>query len=168
MPSRLVLPELIRELTAGGSQYKDISVVFALGSHRAHSEEEKKYLMGEEIYGKISCVDSSVTDCVYLGMTSRGTPVEIFRPVAEADKIICLGNIEYHYFAGYSGGAKAIMPGVSTRNAIQANHSMMVIEGSHAGELDHNPVRQDIEEAADFLKIDFILNVVLDEKKNII
>ena len=47
--------------------------------------------------------------------TSRGTPVDITRVVAEADRRICLGNIEYHYFAGYSGGAKAIMPGVSTR-----------------------------------------------------
>jgi nickel-dependent lactate racemase len=105
---------------------------------------------------------------VSLGETSRGTPVDIFRPVVEADKRICLGNIEYHYFAGYSGGYKAIMPGVSTFTAIQKNHSNMVKEDARAGNLMNNPVRDDIEETADFIKIDFLLNVVLDESKNII
>jgi lactate racemase len=113
-------------------------------------------------------MDSDVNDCIYLGTTSTGTPVSIFRPVVEADKRICLGNIEYHYFAGYSGGAKAILPGVSTRDAIQKNHSMMVLDEAKAGAIDTNPLRQDIDEVAKFLSIDFILNVVLDEKKNII
>ena len=84
------------------------------------------------------------------------------------DRVVCLGNIEYHYFAGYSGGAKAIMPGVSTRAAIQANHSAMVMDAARAGALDGNPVRNDIEEVTKFLPIDFILNVVLDENKRII
>ena len=103
-----------------------------------------------------------------LGETRRGTPVDIVRTVAEADRRICLGNIEYHYFAGYSGGAKAIMPGVSTRAAIQANHSMMVQEAACAGNLDTNPLRQDIEEAAALCGVDFLLNVVLDEHKQIL
>ena len=101
-------------------------------------------------------------------MTSRGTPVDIVRTVAAADRRICLGNIEYHYFAGYSGGAKAIMPGVSTRDAIQRNHSRMVEEAACAGKLEGNPVREDIEEAAAMVGIDFLLNVVLDEHKRII
>lgn len=70
-----------------------------------------------------------------LGVTSRGTPVDIVRTVAEADRRICLGNIEFHYFAGYSGGAKAIMPGCSTPAAIQKNHSHMVESDAHAGKL---------------------------------
>jgi nickel-dependent lactate racemase len=107
-------------------------------------------------------------DCIHLGVTSAGTPVDITRSVAQADRRICLGNIEYHYFAGYSGGAKAIMPGVSTRAAIQSNHSMMVLEEACAGNLDTNPLRKDIEEAADICGVDFILNVVLDEHKEII
>ena len=78
-----------------------------------------------------------------------------------------MGNIEYHYFAGYSGGAKAIMPGVSTREAIRANHSMMVMDEARAGNL-MSPVRLDIEEAGALLGIDYILNVVLDEHKKII
>ena len=168
MPSKLVLPPLVDELLRGGANYEDITVVFALGSHRKHSEEEKRYLVGDEIYNEIRCVDSDVTKCRMLGTTSRGTPVEIFDEVANADRRICLGNIEFHYFAGYSGGAKAIMPGVSTRAAIQANHSAMVQEAARAGAIDDNPVRQDIEEVVKFAPIDFILNVVLDENKQII
>lgn len=168
MPSKLVLPPLVEELLEAGIAYEDITVVFALGSHRKHTEEEKKYLVGEEIYSKIRCIDSDVKKCKMLGTTTRGTPVEIFDEVANADRRICLGNIEFHYFAGYSGGAKAIMPGVSTRAAIQANHSAMVKDAARAGAIDDNPVRQDIEEVVAFVPIDFILNVVLDENKQII
>jgi nickel-dependent lactate racemase len=116
----------------------------------------------------VECLDSDPDACVHLGKTSYGTPIDIFKPVSEAVRRICLGNIEYHYFAGYSGGAKAIMPGVSTRHAIQYNHSFMVNPLARAGSMDDNPVRIDIEEAVRCLSIDFILNVVLDEKKNII
>jgi lactate racemase len=168
MPSKIVLPILLEELYAGGIAKEDITIVFALGSHRKHTEEEMLYLVGEDVYKSIKCIDSDVNDCIHLGRTSTGTPVSIFRTVVEADKRICLGNIEYHYFAGYSGGAKAILPGVSTRDAIQKNHSMMVLDEAKAGAIDTNPLRQDIDEVAKFLSIDFILNVVLDEKKNII
>lgn len=168
MPSKVVLPEVVKELVKAGVSYDDITVVFALGSHRKHTEEEKKYLAGEEIYNNIKCVDSDTKDCVHLGTTKNGTPVDIFRDVAEADRRICLGNIEFHYFAGYSGGAKAIMPGVSTRDAIQANHSNMVKDEARAGAMDNNPVRQDIEVVVNYVPIDFIVNVVLDEKKQII
>ena len=88
------------------------------------------------------------------------------RIVAQADRRICVGNIEYHYFAGYSGGGKALMPGVSDREAIQANHSRMIEPTSRAGAIEDNPLRLDIEEAADICGCDFILNVVLDEDKN--
>lgn len=168
MPSKIVLPVLLEELYEAGIKNEDIKIVFALGSHRKHTEEEKKYLVGEEVYQKIECIDLDVKDCIHLGNTKFGTPVSLFRPVVEADKRICLGNIEFHYFAGYSGGAKALMPGVATRDAIQVNHSMMVKEDAKAGLLDENPLRSDIDEVADFISIDFILNVVLNEKKEII
>jgi len=168
MPSAKVLPHVVNELLEAGADYSDITVVFALGSHRKHTEDEKRYLAGEEIYSKIRCIDSDPNDTVRVGFSKRGTPFDIFRVVAEADFVICLGNIEYHYFAGYSGGAKSIMPGVSTRAAIQANHSNMVLPGAVTGKLEGNPVREDLEEVAGFLRIDFIVNVVLDEHKNII
>ncbi len=168
MPSKVVMPEVLSELNMGGVEDKDITVVFALGNHRAHTEEEKKYLIGEELYKRIRCVDSDQKKVVRIGTTSLGTPVDIFEEVAKADRIICMGNIEYHYFAGYSGGAKAIMPGVSTAQAIQANHSKMVEETACAGAIKGNRVRADIDEVANFVDVDFIVNVVLDEKKQII
>lgn len=168
MPTAKVMPCLLDELYAGGALPENITLVFALGSHRKQTPEEQRRLAGERAYGEIACVDSNPGDCVHLGTTSRGTPVDVDRRVAEADIRICLGNIEYHYFAGYSGGVKAIMPGVSTREAIQSNHRMMILPEAHAGRLEGNPIREDIEEAGAITRVDFILNVVLDAHKEII
>ena len=168
MPTARVMPALLDELYAAGVRPADVTLVFALGSHRKHTDEEQKKLAGARAYAEIACIDGDPADCVHVGTTKRGTPVDIVRMVAEADRRICLGNIEYHYFAGYSGGAKAIMPGVSTRAAIQSNHSRMVEEAACAGKLAGNPVREDIEEAAAMLGVDFILNVVLDAHKRIL
>lgn len=168
MPSYKVMPLLLDELYAAGVKKEDITLVFALGSHRKQTPEEQKKLVGERAFAEITCIDGDDSDCVHIGTTSCGTPVDIVRIVAEADRRICLGNIEFHYFAGYSGGAKAIMPGVSTRDAIQSNHSRMVEQAACAGRLEGNPVREDIEEAAAMVGVDFIVNVVLDEHKQIV
>lgn len=167
-PTWRILPALLDELYAAGCRREDIALVFALGSHRHHTPEEQRKLAGERAWAEIRCVDGDPSDCVHMGETDCGTPVDITRIVAEADRRICLGNIEYHYFAGYSGGAKAIMPGCSTREAIQSNHRMMVREEAHAGNLDSNPLRQDLEQAAAICGVDFIVNVVLDEHKQIV
>lgn len=167
-PTWRILPALLDELYAAGCRREDIALVFALGSHRHHTQEEQRKLAGERAWAEIRCVDGDPSDCVHMGETDCGTPVDITRIVAEADRRICLGNIEYHYFAGYSGGAKAIMPGCSTREAIQSNHRMMVREEAHAGNLDSNPLRQDLEQAAAICGVDFIVNVVLDEHKQIV
>ncbi|MDD6679460.1 MAG: nickel-dependent lactate racemase [Firmicutes bacterium] len=168
LPSYEVLPPVLDELYAAGVPRENITVVFALGSHRHHTEEEKRKLVGERCFREVRCVDSDPDDCVHLGTTRAGTPVDITRSVAEADFRICLGNIEFHYFAGYSGGAKAIMPGVSTHDAIQTNHRMMVSPQACAGRLEGNPIREDIEEAGAICGIDYIVNAVLDEHKNIV
>jgi len=167
MPSYKVLPELLTELAKNGIADDDITVVFGLGNHRRQTSEEMQKLVGENIYRRIRCVDSDQEDILCLGTTSRGTPVDIFRPVVEADRRICLGNIDYHYFAGYSGGYKAIMPGVSTESAIQMNHRHMVKELASTGNLKENPVRDDMEEVAQLITVDFLVNVVLDEQKHV-
>jgi len=168
MPTKVVLPPLLRELYKAGIPKEDITLVFAIGSHRNHTSEEQRALVGEAAYAEIRCVDSDPNDCVLLGHTAAGTPVEITRVVAQADRRICIGNVEYHYFAGYSGGAKAIMPGTSTRAAIQANHRMMVQDACCAGALETNPLRMDLEEAGDICGIDYIVNVVLSEHKEVL
>ncbi len=168
VPSYQILPSVIERLHKAGIKNEEITIVLALGSHRKHTEAEKRKLAGGSVYRMISVKDSSDYDFVHMGTTRRGTPVDLCRKVAEADFKICLGNIEYHYFAGYSGGAKAIMPGVSTFEAIQANHKYMVNEKAVAGFLDGNPVREDIEEATAICGCDYIVNVVLDEHKKIV
>lgn len=168
VPSCKIIPAVMDELSQAGVKPGDITVVFALGSHRRQTPAEMKKLVGEAVYSKIRCVDGDPDDFVHMGTTKLGTPVDIARIVAEADRRIGIGNIEYHYFAGYSGGAKAIMPGVSTRAAIQSNHSRMVLPEAAAGRLEGNPVREDIEEALTYCPLDFIVNAVLDERKEII
>ena len=168
VPSWELLPALLEELFSAGCKAEDITVVSALGSHRPHTEEEMRHLVGDKVFETVRCVDSDPNDCIHMGTTDKGTPVDITRTVAEADFRICTGNIEFHYFAGYSGGAKAIMPGVSTHDAIQANHRMMVEEAACAGNLVGNPIREDIEQAGAICGIDYIVNVVLDEHKHIV
>ena len=168
MPTYKVMPALLEELKEAGVDYNDVTLVFALGSHRRQTPEEMRRLAGDYAYEKINVVDSDIDDCIRMGVTANGTPVDITRVVAEADRKIALGNIEFHYFAGYSGGYKAIMPGVSTPQAIQSNHKLMIKPESCAGRLEGNPVREDIEEAGRICGLDFILNVVLDEHKEIV
>lgn len=169
MPSYKVLPFVISELYEAGLKDSNIKIVLALGSHRGHTEEEKIKLVGSKIYASnIDVIDSDMDDCVHLGTCKNKTPVDVFSQVVTADRVVCLGNIEYHYFAGYSGGAKAIMPGVSSRRAIQTNHKNMLHEKARAACLDENPVRQDIDQVADFINIDFIVNLVLSPKKEIL
>jgi nickel-dependent lactate racemase len=161
-PTAKLLPPLLSEL----SGVEDITVILGLGIHRKQTEDEKKRILGG-LYGRVKSIEHDVNDCVHIGTTSRGTPVEIFRPVAEADIVICTGTIEFHYYAGYSGGAKSILPAVSSKRSIDANHAFMLDPKSFAGRLD-GAVRKDIEEAGAMLGIDFILNVVLNERKEII
>lgn len=167
MPTGKVMDPLMEELLSAGVSPDNVTLVFARGSHRHHSQQEMAHLAGNW-YGKICCVDSDSENVIHLGTTSSGTPVDIDTRVVQADRRICLGNVEFHYFAGYSGGAKAIMPGVSTVSAITMNHRMMVDPRARAGNLDDNPVRRDIEEAGKMTGIDFIVNVVLNTRKQII
>lgn len=159
---------MLDELYAAGATPDNITVVLALGSHREHTKEEKRHLVGDRCFKDVAVVDSDPDACVSLGETQAGTPIDFDRKVCEADFRIALGNVEFHYFAGYSGGYKALMPGVSTPLAIQANHSMMTHPRACAGNLEENPVRDDINEAGAKLGLDFILNAVLDEHKNIV
>ncbi len=167
-PSYKFLPRLVAELNKGGIENKNITVVSGLGIHRKHTEEERKKLVGDYIYNNIENIDSDISNSRLIGYTSSGTPVEVFEKTLGKDLLIITGNIEYHYFAGYSGGAKAIMPGLCSRNSIQFNHSMMLDEKAAAGIFFENPVRQDIEEAGELMGIDFLFNVIIDDKKNII
>ena len=166
-PTAKFLPLLLEELYLGGAKDENITIVFALGLHRNQSAEESRKLVGEEVYEKIRCIQHDTNRCRHIGITSRGTPIEIFEDVLDADVIIGTGSIEFHYYAGYSGGAKSVLPGVSSQEAVITNHKMMIDEKAVSGRVD-SPVRQDMEEAAKVAGLAFILNVVLDSKKEIV
>lgn len=166
-PSYKFLPALLEEISA--IPRERITILFALGGHRAHSPEEQAQLVGPGVVESgVRLLDLDTTQCVPVGTTTRGTRLEVFKPYLDADLRICTGNIEYHYFAGFSGGAKAVVPGMCSYAAIRDNHSMMLAPSARAGILQGNPVRDDIDEAAGLVGIDFLFNVVLDEHKRIL
>lgn len=167
-PSDKLLPFILDELSSAGVPDEDIFIILGLGLHRPMSEEEISLAVTPQIQGRIRVVNHDVHDTLFLGTTSFGTPVEIFRPLVEADVRIALGVIEFHYFAGYSGGAKAIFPGCASRRSVTANHAMMLRPGAEAARIDGNPVRMDLEEAVAMLGVDFILNVVVDGNHRIV
>lgn len=165
-PSYKFLPFLVRDLKE--AKVKSIKIIFGLGIHRGHSREEQIKLAGPEAAKACELIDFDRDRVKLIGTTSYGTPVEIFEELTGSDFILATGNIEYHYFAGYSGGAKALLPGACSYNSIRANHSMMLEEMARSGEFADNPVRKDIEEAGRIAGIDYIFNVILDDSKKII
>ena len=162
-PSHLMLPPLIKYLRRIG--IKELMVVFALGTHRKMSVAEEEYLLKDCI--RLPHMQHQPQSCLLLGETKRGTPVEVLESVASSDLIIATGNIEFHYYAGYSGGAKAVLPGVSSEPSVIKNHELMRDPAATTGNLD-SPVRLDMEEAAGIANLDFILNTVLNSRKEIV
>ena len=167
-PSYKILPPLLERLLSAGVDPRDVTIVSGLGSHRPQTELEKQRLVGSYVFKKYAVEDSCDSGYVVAGTSSRGTVYEVCRTVLEADVRIAVGNIDYHYFAGYSGGAKALMPGVCSRRSIEQNHTMMLRQGARAGQIQGNPVRADIDEVLRFISLDFLVNVVLNDKKEIV
>lgn len=168
-PTHLLLPHIIAELIKAGINARDIAVVVAVGAHRKATEEEIKKISGPLINKEVNFMSSSPEpgQCVTLGRTSKGTPVQIFHAVARHELKIATGNIEPHRLAAYSGGAKALMPGCSSHEAIEKNHAISVW-GKTGKNPDNNEVRADAEEAAAMAGLDFIFNVVVDRHGGII
>ena len=166
-PSAIMLPPLVDALNAAGIPDDHLTVVCAIGVHRHHTEAERRTLVGDDVWKRVPVVDSDPHDVVPLGTTAAGTPVEITRRVVEADAVIAVGNIEYHYFVGCGGGLKAVVPGCASERTVSANHSMMTRPEAVAGRLEGNPVRMDLEEAAKLTNIRFILNALLDSKGHV-
>jgi nickel-dependent lactate racemase len=167
-PARFLLPFVLHELQTAGVSEEEILIIIGLGLHRSLTEVEIENLVGGPVCQRVRVINHDPADVVRLGTTSSGTPVELFRHLVNADFRVCLGNVEFHYFAGFSGGAKAIMPGCASKAAVTANHAMMIRAEATSGRIDGNPVRMDIEEAASMVGAGYILNVVVDSKHRII
>jgi nickel-dependent lactate racemase len=166
-PSYKFLPFILDELEA--AKIQNVSIIFGLGIHRKQTEEERLKLAGDYVAGKArQLIDSTDYGFKLIGHTKAGTPIEVCGEARKYDLLIATGNLEYHYFAGYSGGAKAVVPGICSRRTIQANHSLMLDDRAVTGNYRDNPLRQDLEEAGRMVGIDFLFNVILDDKKRII
>lgn len=166
VPSYKFLPYLLDEINAGGVQDSDITIIVALGSHRKSTPEEHMALTGES-YGRVKVIDHDKKDCRYIGTSTFGNRIEISNKLLDSDVIVCTGNIEYHYFAGYSGGVKAILPGCASHDTIQNNHEMMKSPKAETGRLD-SPIREEIDQVPGMMKVDFLLDVILNSKKEIV
>ena len=175
--SDIYLPILIEELNRCGIDDDDIEIVIALGIHRKQSVAEHRKILGP-VYGRIKVYDHECDDhreLVDLGMTSSGLPVQINRRVVAADRVIVTGTIGLHYFAGFGGGRKSLVPGVASRETCMATHFAIFNPPEQGGRnpqactanLDGNPVHQAILEAARMINPDYILNTVLTADKQI-
>jgi nickel-dependent lactate racemase len=170
---RMWLPLLLKELGYAGIRTRDISVIIANGTHRPPSYWELKEILGEDFPSGVKVVNHDASDegsLVFLGLTSRGTPVLVNRWALEADHLILTGAVVPHTFAGYGGGRKAVLPGISGIRTILANHRLALSSenGIHPmavpGHLRGNPVHEDMLEAARMLNPTFIVNFILSEE----
>lgn len=175
--SEIYLPLLVAELNRCGIADSKIEIIIALGIHRKQTTDEHRKILGA-VYGRIAVHDHECDDpaqLVDLGCTSSGLPVQINRRLMAADRVIVTGTIGLHYFAGYGGGRKSLVPGVASRTTCMATHFAIFNPPEEGGRnpqartanLEGNPVHQAILEAAKMVKTDFILNTVLTADKNI-
>lgn len=166
--SHVFMPILLDEMNAAGIPDQDMSILFALGTHRLMSEAEMVQEVGEAVAKRVKMYNSDAKDSsqfTYFGETSRGTPVWFHNIAVQADHIICTGSIVHHFFAGFGGGRKAIFPGVSAYETIRKNHSMIFDPNAMIGKLEGNPIYHDQVEGVEMHRPSFLLNVVLNENK---
>ena len=162
-PTKRILPYVLEKLKG------EIKIIFATGTHTPVNEKEAEELLGKEIANQYEWLShSQEARFVDFGITSFGTPLFFNAEFANADSKILIGDVEYHYFAGYGGGRKSVLPGVSAEKTIEKNHQRMFHEKARFGVLEGNPVHEDMEEAADIAGVDFCLNVVMNSKHEIV
>jgi nickel-dependent lactate racemase len=170
MPNDRVLPVLLAELAHIPN--RDIVLINALGTHRANTPEELDRMLGSEITGAYRIVQHDCTDkgqMTYLGETRYGHPIWVNNTYLAAKVKILTGFIEPHFFAGFSGGPKAVLPGIAGEETILGNHSGPMIghPGAGWGRTIGSPVWEEILEVAQMTRPDFILNVTLNRERAI-
>jgi nickel-dependent lactate racemase len=171
MPSGTTLPLLLEEIRAGSPDSK-IRILIATGMHRAMTRSEQMERFGADLIARETIImhQSDVdSEMAYCGQLPSGGELWLNKLVLWAELVVAEGFIEPHFFAGYSGGRKSILPGVASRKTVLYNHNAQFIADprSTQGSLVHNPVHQDMAFAAKVAKLSFILNVLLDAEKRI-
>jgi nickel-dependent lactate racemase len=170
-PSDIMLLPVLAELNAAGVRDENVTVIFGCGTHRAVTSEEANRLLSEEVLKRVKTVshDCKAQDLVYVGTTkTHGNKVYLNRAFAEADVKVLVGDVGFHYYAGYGGGRKSVLPAVSGEETIKHNHALLLNANARTGVLTGNPVHEDMTEAARMAKVDFIVNVVANSKCEIV
>ena len=170
VPSRDILPPMLEAVRRGNPDI-EITLLVATGAHRATTSQELEAKLGADIYNSEKIV---VHDCdnnnVEIGILPSGAPLMIDRIAAEAELLIAEGFIEPHFFAGFSGGRKSVLPGICDRKTVLGNHCSSFIDSPFArtGILDGNPIHADMAAAAEMAGLKYIVNVIIDSGKNTI
>ena len=172
VPSKWIIPPMLAELRRANASI-NITLLVATGCHRETTAAELADKLGEQIVAEETI---SIHDCdndanmVLLGILPSGAELRIHKLAAEADLLLAEGFIEPHFFAGFSGGRKSVLPGIADRNAVLGNHCAQFIasEYAQAGILSNNPIHEDMVVAARLAKLSYIVNVVIDSDKKIV
>jgi len=172
MPNERVLPVLLAELEAAGVRRDDVTLLNGLGTHRRQTPEELVGMLGQEIVDRYRCLQHDAEDdenLVALGKTRFGHPVRVNRTYMEAGVKILTGFIEPHFFAGFSGGPKAVLPGITDMASVLGNHGAEMIGHPNAtwGVAEGNPIWEEMLEVALETAPTFLLNVTLNRAREI-
>lgn len=165
------MPILVEELNKMGIKDEDMRIVFALGTHRKMTQEEMIEAVGEDVAKRLHMYNSDCNkqeDFEYFGETSFGTPVWLNKLICDVDLVIMTGTIVHHFFSGFGGGRKAVLPGVAAMETIRRNHSLMMSPDAQLGKLHGNPVYEDQMEGVRLFAKEhrmFLFNAILDAKK---
>ncbi len=163
-------PLVVAQLEAAGLRDTHMSFLIGAGIHRAASVDEQRALVGADLARRLAvhCHDARHDRMARLGHTRRGTPIELNARLLECDHVVVLGALSFHYFAGFSGGRKGILPGCASEEAIRANHllafdreALTRAAGVGTGRLEGNPVHEDMLEAVATAPPSFLANTVV-------
>ena len=171
VPSKIIIPQVLEQIRTGNPD-ADITILISTGTHRATTTEELISKFGEDIVNseKIVVHDADNSPLVYMGKLPSGGELHVNKLAVDADLLIGVGFIEPHFFAGFSGGRKSLMPGVAKRETVMYNHNAEFINHpkSRTGVLEGNPIHQDMLYAARLVNMNFICNVVINSDKDAI
>jgi len=166
-PTAKVLDALSKRMDLRKARY-----IVATGTHRDMTEEEYNFVFGKhygELKDRIFCHDAKNSECVFLGTSKNGTPMEVNKMAVDADRLVIITSVEPHYFAGYTGGRKSFLPGVASFKTIETNHKLAMKKEAQALALKGNPVHEDMMDALEVVKGKkiFSIQMVLDRHQNI-
>ncbi|MEN4013177.1 MAG: nickel-dependent lactate racemase [Bellilinea sp.] len=173
VPYQHLLPPLLNRLNEIGIADQNITLIIATGTHAPANSREIEQILPASVLSRpeIEIVPHNCDDpakLVYLGLTTRGTPVWVNKMYHNSDLRIVTGTIEPHHFMGFSGGVKSAAIGLAGRETINKNHAMLGDPFSVIGEFERNPMRQDVEEIGRLIGVHFALNVLINSNHEIL